>query len=451
MRHSLALVFGIILAAAPSAALSQAESEEARALRAQLEVIQKQLSDLSRKEAADHKFTEIGSSTSRTRAGEEAPRVVRIYDLSDLYAVAPPYPAREPTDLIDAARGIFPEVTVEASSQGGLGGGFGGLGGGGGVFAVPSSVSRGKTERGTLHQVSGSSGAASHESVRTSVDNLIDTITTTIEPDQWDEVGGPSTITALGASLVVSAPAEIHSQITALLDLFRKQWGSLRTVSVEAHWLWLTEEQVAAAIAEGKGLHPPAPFGSLSAAAWQQLQAQARAADQERKNYHAIVTCYNGQTVSALAGVQRLIVSGLTPVVGGGEEEAAAYHPQVKAIQDGAALQITPVVTRTAKYVVADVHSRVNLLGRAMPAAAENKDAGQVAQVVAALDRPALQSQRLSTTLRIPVDTPTLIGGMTFGEGGDGPANLYLFLSASVRELKDEEKAAAEAAEKPAE
>ena len=97
--------------------------------------------------------------------------------------------------------------------------------------------------------------------------------------------------------------------------------------------------------------------------------------------------------------------------------------------------------SRTAKYVVADVHSRVNLLDRAVPAAAEGKDAGEVAQVVAALDRPALESQRLSTTLRIPVDMPTLIGGMTFGSGGENPANLYLFLTASVRELKDEEQA----------
>jgi hypothetical protein len=447
MRRTLALVIAVLLAAAPAAAFAQAEPDQAAALRAQLQTIQKQLAELSRKEAADHKFTEIGSSTSRTRTGDEAPRVVRIYDLSDLYAVAPPYPAREPADLVDDAGPIFPQVMVEASAQGGLGGG--GFGGGGGVFAVPSTVSRVKTDRATLRQVSGGSGAASHESVRTGVDNLIDTITTTIEPDQWDEVGGPSTITSLGASLVVSAPAETHSQITALLDLFRKQWGSLRTVSVEAHWLWLTEEQLAAAIAEGKGMNPPAPYGALSPAAWQELQAQARAAEAERKNYHAVVTCYNGQTVSALAGVQRLVVSGLTPVVGGGEEEAAAYNPQVKAVQDGVALQITPVVTRTAKYVVADVHSRINLLGPAMAAAAA-KEAGPVAQIVAALDRPTLESQRLSTTLRIAVDTPTLIGGMTFAGDGENKANLYLFLTASVRELKDEEKAEEKGGEKPA-
>jgi hypothetical protein len=260
-------------------------------------------------------------------------------------------------------------------------------------------------------------------------------------------VGGPATIKSLGASLVVSAPTNIHQQIAALLDLFRKRWGSLRTVSLEAHWLWLTEDQVAAATAEGKGMNPPAPFGALSEAAWKTLQQQARAEDQKRKNYHAVVTCYNGQTVSTLSGAQRLIVSGLTPVVAGGENDTAAYQPEVKIVQDGAVLQVTPVVTRTAKYVVADVHSRVNLLVAGQPAAPA-KDSGLVAQVVAALDRPALQSQRLSTTLRIPVEMPTLVGGITFA-GEESEANLYLFLTATVRELRDEEGAEVKGEEKP--
>jgi len=448
MRRPLAWIVICFLAASPAALLAQDESEQARALRAQLQAIERQLADLSRKESAHLKFTEIGSSASRSRAGDEQPRVVRIYDLSDLYAVAPAYAAEQPNDLIAEPRPIFPTVDVEASAGGGLGGG--GFGGGGGVFAVPSSVNRGKQMPHTLHQVSGGSGVGTKESVRTSVDNLIDTITSTIEPEEWDEVGGPSTIKALGASLVVSAPTNIHQQIAALLDLFRKRWGSLRTVSVEAHWLWLTEDQVAEATAEGKGLNPPAPFGALSADAWKTLKQQALAEDQKRRNFHAVVTCYNGQTVSTLSGGQRLIVSGLTPIASGSEKGAAAYQPEVKIVQDGAALQITPVVTRTAKYVVADVHSRVNLL--AEPAApAPAKEAGPVAQVVAALDRPALQCQRLSTTLRIPVDMPTLVGGMTFAGGAGENANLYLFLTATVRELKDEEGSELKGEEKPAE
>lgn len=453
MRRTLAIVLGLFLAAIAAAARAQGESEQAAALKAQLAALQQQLDTLARKEAADHKFTEIGSSTSRSRADVEPRRVVRIYDISDLYAIAPSYAAQEPGDLAESPRAIFPEVAIAASAGAGLGGGGfggGGLGGGGGMFAVPSTVTRGKSAPSTLHQVTGSSGASPNESVRTSIDNLIDTITTTIEPESWDEVGGPCTITALGASLVVSATTEMHSQIAALLDLFRKRWGSLRTVSVQAHWLWLTEDQLSAAVAEGMQLKPPAPFGALSQPAWTKLLVQARAEDQKRRNYHAAITCYNGQTVSALAGSQQLVVSGLTPVVGGGDQESAAYQPQIKVIQDGAALQITPVVTRTSKYVVADVHSRVNLLGQPAPRAAADEEAGDVGQVVAALDRPALQSQRLATTLRIPVDTPTLVGGMTFAAAGAGEPNLYLFLTATVRELRDDEGAEVKGDEKPA-
>jgi len=69
--------------------------------------------------------------------------------------------------------------------------------------------------------------------------------------------------------------------------------------------------------------------------------------------------------------------------------------------------------TRTAKYVVADVHSRVNLLtgpAEKLVAQAERPLAGgDAAQVVGALDRPVLHSQQLSTTLRIPVGHPALI------------------------------------------
>ena len=449
MRRTLAIALGFFLAAMPAAVLAQ-DSEAARALKTQLEAIQKQLDELGRKEAAEHKFTEIGAASSRSQKETEPRRVVRVYDLSDLFAIAPAYAAREPADLVDAPRAIFPEVNVEASAGAGLGGGGGfggggfggggfgggGFGGGGGLFAVPATISRGTASSATLRQFGGS-GTGATESVRTGVDELIDTITTTIEPDAWDEVGGPSTITALGASLVVSAPSETQSQIAALLDLFRKRWGSLRTVSLQAHWLWLTEEQVAGAITAEQQRDPPAPFGALSPEAWKQLREQAQAEGQPRQNYHAALTCYNGQTVHVLAGAQQLVVAGMTPVVGGGED-GAAYQPQVKSIQEGAALQITPVVTRTAKYVVADVHSRVNLLGAA-PAGEGGKQDGAVGEVVAAIDRPALSSQRLSTTLRIPVDTPTLVGGMTFGGDDAAPANLYLFLTATVRELKDDE------------
>jgi hypothetical protein len=285
----------------------------------------------------------------------------------------------------------------------------------------------------------GASGATVSDSARTSVDSLVHTITSTISPDEWDDVGGRSSIKSLGSSLIVSAPVDVHDKVSALLDLFRKRWRSLRTISLEAHWLWLTEAELASAPLADK--NQPA-FGAVSDEAWAKLRDLAAKRAEQHPGYHATITCYNGQTVHLLAGGQQIVVSGINPVVGG-NKEGAGYHPLARIVHEGAALQVTPIATRTAKYVVADVHSRVNLLtgpAEKLVAQAERPlAAGDAAQVVGALDRPVLHSQQLSTTLRIPVGNPALVGGMTFLSGGANEPNLYLFLTAHVQELRDDE------------
>jgi hypothetical protein len=426
-------------------ALAQSRAQQAQQLRQQLEAISQQLEALAKQDDAGnaHKVTEIGSATLRSREAAEPRMVVRIYDLSDLFAIAPSYPAREGGEL-ESSRAIFPEVGLATSSRAGSGGGgFGGMGGmGGGFFAVPTKSARLSDKSRDILAQTGDEGNQA-DAGRTTIDDLIDTITTTIAPEEWVDVGGPASIKDLGASLVISAPVEIHEQVAPLLDLFRRRWGSLRTVTIQAHWFWLTEPELAELLADpppaAKGQSPA--FGALSDAAWRRLRELAPGDNQRPAGYHVVLTCYNGQTVSGMAGRQRLIVNGMTPVVGG-QDSAIAYSPQVRAIHEGAALQVTPVVTRTAKYVVLDVHSRVNLPDAApIAAAAAGADRqGAAEQSVAAIERQPIQSQRVSTTLRIPVGRPTLVGGMTFPAQPSG-ANLYLFVSAVVLELRDEEGA----------
>jgi hypothetical protein len=419
---------------------AQPSPPQARELRALLESLQQQIDSLSRQDNASHKVTEIGSNLARQRDFEQPRLIIRLYDLSDLYAIAPAYIARDPGDLDGGGMAIFPEVGTDGTSRAGMGGGFGGGGFGGGFFAVPTTSVRLKDRAGDiLAQPSGGGGEV--DAGRTTVDGLIETITSTIAPEEWADVGGPASIKALGASLIISAPAHMHEQIAALLDLFRKRWGSLRTVSLQAHWLWLTEAQLKGALADPAEVKAgePRPFGALDQDAWKELREAAAGEGAGRSGYHAVLTCYNGQTVHALAGRQRLIVSGMTPVVGG-QDAPAAYHPDMRAVHEGAALQITPVVTRTAKFVVIDVHSRVNLVPAAAPAdAAARPQAGTVQQVVDAIDRQPIQSQRLSSTLRIPTGKTTLVGGMTFDAQAADARNLYLFVTAVVQELRDDE------------
>ncbi|WP_425618448.1 hypothetical protein NA78x_002153 [Anatilimnocola sp. NA78] len=456
-RGGWSCVLCVALCGPTSYAFAQREAPggDASALRAQLEKLQSQLRTIERADEARGKVTEIGSSRGRLRDEEEARLVVKVYDLSDLFTVAPSYPAYEPNEL---QRGellpVFPHVGESAAQSGGFGGGgFGG--GGGGMFSVPEVAPKPATidrsRPSTLNQASGMSGAPA-ANVRTSMDSLISTLTSTIDPEGWSDVGGRSTISAVGTSLLISTTTETHAKITGLIDLFRSRWGSLRTISLQANWLWLTPSQLNEAAAL------PAPddktgqaaskvsLHSIKAEAWKKLLAAAAEKPGVGSGYHSVVTCYNGQTVATQAGTQRLVVAGMEPVVGGGET-LPAYRPTMRAVHEGATLQITPLATRNVKYVALDVHSRVSLLA-STPRVLEKVEKVDVEkmgvvprEVVQALDRPVLQTQRLETTLRVPVGQPTLIGGMTFASATGDSAHLYLFITAHVQELRDDDPA----------
>lgn len=447
----------------PVTVFGQESPGDATALRAQLEKLQTALRDAERKEEIRGKVTEIGASGGRARNYDEPRLVVKVYDLSDLFTVAPSYPAYEPLELLRASepQPVFPHVEAKGTDAGAAGG-FGG--GGGGLFAVPNVGQRPATvdrnQPATLHQASGASGAAA-SSVRTSMNSLIETITSTIDPDGWADVGGPSTIAPVGSSLLISTTGETHAKLTALIDLFRQRWGSLRTISVHAHWLWLTPSQVEAALPTpaNDAAHKQTSLNSLDPESWKKLLTAAEQ-NAARNSYHAIVTCYNGQTVATQAGSQRLAVIGLMPVTTSGENASVSYTPQLRTIHDGATLQVTPLATRHVKYVVLDVHSRVNLLPPVAPLAKEEEAKPFAAvnndprRLVEALDRGSVQTQRIETTLRVPVGQPTLIGGMTFAGTEGKNSHLYLFITANVQELRDDDPttaAPAAAGEKPAE
>lgn len=419
-------------------------NEEDEQIRAQIQALEKKLGQRRKVERAkfegnsSDRVTEIGSGGSRSwQPARPEPLVVRIYDLSDLFAVAPPYYARQASDL-DEDQLIFDRA------QGNMAGGMGGFGGGG-FFAVPAAIPRNPPE--ALRQVGNNhegDSAGNLGAARTSLNDLMKSITQTITPENWKENGGRGTIARLGNSLMVSTTEPTHEQIDNLFTLFRKRWGSLRTVSVNAHWLWLTDEQIAAATgAEGGG------FGKITNEAWQALRDQAK--QFERGGYHATVTCYNGQTVSAVAGGQRRFVRKVSPLEMSSNDEGKSvfgYETQTGTAQDGAALQVTPLTTSGGKIVVLDLHTRVNRFEAAepeRPVAAPTKGAGEgevVKQLVAAVDRPRLNSYRLATTLRVPIDSTVLIGGMTAaGEPQPGEPGLYLFIHLAVQELRDDEPA----------
>lgn len=452
--------FFIVACILPLSWVAAQESPPGKAdeLRAQLEKLQLQLREIERKDEQRGKVTEIGSSRGRVRDDDQPRLVVKVYDLSDLFTVAPTYPAYEPMELIGSGepQPVFPHLAGKGDASEKFGaGGFGG--GGGGLFAVPDDHGNRQPATidqdgpRTLHQASGASGAPASK-VRTSLEGLIETITHTIDPEGWDDVGGPSTIAPVGSSLLISTTSETHAKLTALIDLFRQRWGSLRTISVQAHWLWLTPGQVDEVLVQPKQADAvnasQVSLNTVGADAWKKLLAAAAEKEGIAAGYHAIVTCYNGQTVATQAGAQRVVVTGITPVVSGGEKASVGYTPVTRTVHEGATLQITPLATRHVRYVVLDVHSRINLLppdGKKVEEGGIKRVTDGPQQVVAALDRPVLQTQRLETTLRMPVGQPTLIGGMTFGAAEGRSSHLYLFITAKVQELRDDEPVASPA------
>ncbi len=112
-------------------------------------------------------------------------------------------------------------------------------------------------------------------------------------------------------------------------------------------------------------------------------------------------------------------------------------------MQDGAALQVTPVTNVSGQTVLLDIHSRVTtlleqaehlkeLVARANEAELNPKE------LVDVLDRRRVRIQRLSTTLRVPVNRPMLVGGMNSSAPADA-LNLYLFVRISVQELRNDQ------------
>ena len=62
--------------------------------------------------------------------------------------------------------------------------------------------------------------------------DLIETITTTVMPDSWDDVGGPGSLADFKGLLTISQTQEVHEQIESLLNMLHKAGGLEEKVKV---------------------------------------------------------------------------------------------------------------------------------------------------------------------------------------------------------------------------
>jgi hypothetical protein len=148
MRRFQFVTAAVLILSVVPAAFAQKETD---AIRAQIEALQRQLDAIENKPVPQRNVTQIGSSRIRAR---NPGLIVKIYDLGDLFALAPPYSANRQSDLSKKVESIFPDAPGSSS------GGLGGLGGGGGYFSLGPTTLRSSTGSAlAMNQMSGSSAA----------------------------------------------------------------------------------------------------------------------------------------------------------------------------------------------------------------------------------------------------------------------------------------------------
>jgi hypothetical protein len=92
--------------------------------------------------------------------------------------------------------------------------------------------------------------------------------------------------------------------------------------------------------------------------------------------------------------------------------------------------------------VLFDVHSRVLMPVEKQAELKEELEQRDVdlspKEIAEAIDERRFNVSRISTTLRVPVNRPMLVGGMSMP--GTGNENLYLFVKVSVQELRNDQE-----------
>jgi hypothetical protein len=368
--------------------------------------------------------------------------VLRTYEVGDLIINVQDYPYSDALQKLPGAAGL--------GSAGG--GGFSGGGGGGGVFSVPDPDARstqahpqpaygsipqavlcqfgggGKGQAGQRPKTDAASGSSSASTAIT-IEDLVNVIVNTVANDTWAENGGAEgRIEALGKVLVVWQTPAVHEQIKKLLQALNQTLGERRTLTIDARWLQLTSNEVDDLTVKDSSDPPIVERKSL--------------ADLTRRagSIRGLTNCFSGQLVYIVSGTKRNVVSGFIPVVGAVEnlnpseslvslnrrpkiqlvadtvqsnarQASVGYQPIVVTPNFGALLEIRATSMGGPKSdVIVELRSTLTAATDSRDDAPRRASADVMAP---AIDRVAIETQELATTLRVPVGKPVLVGGLT--------------------------------------
>lgn len=260
---------------------------------------------------------------------------------------------------------------------------------------------------------------------------LREIIMRTVKTEPWVDEGGRARIENVGALLVITQTAEGHKQIKDLIDQFRL---ARRMVTVQAKWLLARPDELKPLL-----LNAPRSVPQVV-----DLAAVARPDVALSFIYNAHITCFDRQTVHLTSGPAASYVLDVEPVVA---ERATGWDPTTATVLFGAFLQVTPSVSAEGKEATLDIRSTITEKENAPSTATFEATSGE-ATAKGEIDKPGFLVHTFRTTLRVPLDTPVLVGGMTSPEALEGKV-IYLILEVSASEgLPEAEAQAAEAKKK---
>jgi len=249
-----------------------------------------------------------------------------------------------------------------------------------------------------------------------SPDVLEEIIKRTVGVGTWADEGGRGRIERVGALLVITQTEANHEQIKALIDQFRR---ARRMVSIRARWLLAGPDELKPLLLNAPRSVPQpvdlAPLGRPDVGA--------------RIIYEGRVTCFDRQTTHLASGSAEVYCTDQAPVVA---EDAVGWDPTMIPLLFGAFLQVTPSVSEDRNEATVDLRSSITEKGdeaKSTTVTAATTEGTAKAEV----DKPNFLGHTFRTTLRMPLDTPVLVGGMTSPEALEGKV-IYLVLEVSASE-----------------
>jgi hypothetical protein len=343
---------------------------------------------------------------------------LRAYPYADLLIAAPSYPYDEG----------LPTVGRQGAMSFGWGGMMGGMGMGGmgmggmGMGGMQPATSEGSSEAGEGGTAAGERsryvfGSVEGSRLFNSPEGLIQAIMKVVAPETWEEVGGAASVAAFGGLLLVNQTPENHEKLDGFFETIRAEGATARTVVVEARWLLLDASGLDELL--GRDAAKPGENGPLTVD-----PGVCDRLSREVPGYRGRITCFSGQTVHLASGNRLNVVISAIPVAGSG----VGYQPVLSVVNAGVLLQVTPSLLPGTDAAILDVQSTVTgpvepepipFVGSDFPAIEKVdplsresiREPGGSATVT--LDRLDIPTQQLATALRVPLDKPVLVGGLT--------------------------------------